>query len=273
MNKIYSTAHLMGGLGNQMFQIAHSVCQGWKNNIESVFKPVSYTPMQGNQPKKYINNVFRNINFVDNIEIGEILREESWNQPNIKPVWDKTIEFYGYFQSSKNFLGYENEIKKLFEPTDYFINKISEIYPQISLENTLSIHIRRGDYLNITNVLPIIDKTYIEFCLDSIPNYSHIFIFSDDKEWVKRNINYPNSTIVEGLEDYEELWMISLCKNNIMSNSSFSWWGSFLNKNNEKIVMVPDIWFGDNGPRPYDNIYEPYHKKIKVKLNNGNLII
>ncbi len=89
---------------------------------------------------------------------------------------------------------------------------------------------------------------------------------------VRDNLNYEESTIVEGLEDYEELWSISFCQNNIMSNSSFSWWGSYLNKNNNKKVFVPSIWFGPNGEKNYQDIYEKEWIKINVNFKNGKLI-
>ena len=126
--------------------------------------------------------------------------------------------------------------------------------------NTLSLHIRRGDYLKINHVLPIIDKSYIEYCVSQFQNYSKLLIFSDDKEWAKNNLNFENSIIVENLEDYEELWLMSLCDNNIMSNSTFSWWASYINKKNNR-VLCPSIWFGPSGHKNYDNIFEPTWEK------------
>ena len=75
-----------------------------------------------------------------------------------------------------------------------------------------------------------------------------------------------------GLEDYEELWAISLCNHNIMSNSSFSWWGSYLNKNKDKRIFVPSLWFGPKGEKNFDDVYEPEWEKINVLYNNGKLI-
>lgn len=271
MKKIFSTAALMGGLGNQMFQIAHATAQGLKNGVDSVFLRQAYTPMGNHQPTKYLNNIFKKINFVDNIDIEEHLHEESWNTSNINPVWTKTICFNGYFQSDKNFLGFNENIIDLFSPPEEFKSKIIQSFPKINENNTLSLHIRRGDYQKISNVLPIIDKTYIDECLRLFGNYSHLFIFSDDKDWVKQNLNYPNSSLVEGLDDYEEMWMISMCKNNIISNSSFSWWGSFLNTNKDKKVFTPSVWFGPGGPSPYDSVYEKEHIKVNVIYDNGYL--
>ena len=191
---------------------------------------------------------------------------------NIDVMYFKPIEYYGYFQSSKNFMNHSEKIKKIFEPTESFIKNIKTKYPQVFEKNSVSIHVRRGDYLTIQDILPVVDKTYIDKCVSEIKNIGPILIFSNDKEWVKNNLNYENSTVVEGLEDYEELWLISLCKNNIMSNSSFSWWGSYLNKNENKKTFVPSVWFGPNGEKNYEDIYENGWNRINVNYKNGKLI-
>lgn len=271
MGNIISTAYLMGGLGNQMFQMAHAICQGWKHNIPTKFRPSSYTPMQANQPTKYLNNIFRNIEFTN--DIADTIRIEcGWGYTPINPSWETSVEFFGYFQSHKNFLGYDEKIKELFQPNEEFVNKVNSLFPEIKNEGTISLHIRRGDYTTISHVLPVIDKTYIDEALKQNGNYTTLFIFSDDVEWVKQNLFYTNQIIVTGLEDYEEMWLISLCKNNIMSNSTFSWWGSFLNKNPNKRVFVPNKWFGPSGENYYQDIYIDSWIKINVEYLNGKLI-
>jgi hypothetical protein len=269
MGEIISTAYLMGGLGNQMFQISHSFAQSLKNNVKPVFRKWAYTPMQANQPTKYLKNIYRNLEFTDDDISVLRIYENSWNDANLNFEFNTNIEFYGYFQSSKNFFDYGEIIKKLFEPSEYFLNKIHNKYN--SFENSIAIHIRRGDYLSISHVLPVIDKSYIDHCLSKFNNYSKIYIFTDDKEWAKNNLNYENSIIVDDLEDYEEMWMISLCENIIMSNSTFSWWGAYLYKEKNKI-FCPSLWFGPSGENPHFNIFEKKWDIINVKYNNGLLI-
>jgi hypothetical protein len=270
MNNIFYTTYLMGGLGNQMFQIAHTYSQGLRKSIIVKFRPSAYTPMQANQPTKYTNNIFRNINF-ETFTSKLVSISSEWKFKEINPPIDQVIEFFGYFQSNKNFYGFDNQIRELFEPTDDFIVKIKNLYPEILSQKNVSLHIRRGDYLTISDILPTISKSYIESCLNKIREYDNIFVFSDDKDWIKKNINYEKIIFVEGLEDYEELWTISLCHTNIMSNSSFSWWGSFLNKNENKKIYCPSIWFGPKGEKDYQDIYINDWIKVDTFYENGEI--
>jgi hypothetical protein len=262
----------MGGLGNQMFQMAKAISESIEHNLPCYFRNQSFIPMEGRQPTNYKNNIFRKILF-DDTKIPTIrINEHSFSYIKTKYVYNQSTEFYGYFQSSKNFLSHEKKIIEIFSPDKNFINKIKQKYPKIFEKDSLSVHVRRGDYLSITNVLPVIDKTYIDKCIDTIGHYSNVFIFSNDKGWVKTNLNYKNMTIVDELEDYEELWAMSLCNHNIMSNSSFSWWGSYLNINNNKKVFVPSVWFGPNGEKNYQDVYESDWIKINVEFKNGFLV-
>lgn len=271
MSKNFYTASLMGGLGNQMFQVAHAYCQGLKYDVKSLFSPSSSTPNQGYQPSKYLSNIFRKVDF-SGVK-GPTVRafEKNWNNPN--PDFDpkKSIDFYGYYQGTNNFLGYDEEVRTLFCPTSEFVEKIKSIFPDVLNENSVSVHVRRGDYSRFPDVHSMIDVSYINFCIEQIKNKNKVYIFSDDKEWVKKIFVESNYVIVDGLEDFEELWMISLCHHNIMSCSSFSWWGSFLNTRENRLTYVPSLWFGPNGPKEFNNIYEKNWNIINVKNINGIL--
>jgi hypothetical protein len=266
MSKLISS-HLKGGLGNQLFQAAHAIAQGKISNRDVVFLPKSQTPMQGRQTKNYVDNIFRNLTFVQNLDGFKLVSEKTWEFNKVSILDNNTI-FDGYFQSSKNFFGYDDHIKNIFSPTNEFIEQMFDIYPQLDLENTLSIHIRRGDCFLNPDIHPIATEKYVEKALSEIGVYSHVFIFSDDKDWVKNNLKFSNTTYIDD-EDYKELWLMSLCKNNIIVNSTFSWWGSFLNKNPNKKIIAPSIWFGPRGPKIYKDIYEPYWKIIEVTYENG----
>ena len=247
------TSFLQGGLGNQMFQISNVISESRKYGMEYKFMPQAYTPMQAFQPSKYANNIFRNIDL-------SMTEDEYAN----------SLVLNGYFQSVEYFKEIGSDIKKIFSPSSDFFNKIYQSYPDLSCNGTLSIHIRRGDYLTISDILPVVDISYINKAIEMIGDYSKVFVFSDDKNWAKENFNNNNFTVVEDLEDYEELWMMSLCMNNIISNSTFSWWGSFLNRNVSKKVVAPSLWTGPKGPN-MDEIYLDSFIKVPVFYSNGFL--
>ena len=88
---MFITSFLMGGLGNQMFQIAKSLSEGYENNIEVFFRPTSYIPMHGNQPSKYLNNIFRNVVF-KNIDVStERISEQTWEYKKIDVMYFKPV--------------------------------------------------------------------------------------------------------------------------------------------------------------------------------------
>jgi hypothetical protein len=270
MEKIF-TSFLMGGLGNQLFQVANCISQSNEKNAKAKFRKNSWTPMQGKNAEFYSNNIFSKLDFVGDIDNLIRVSEKSFSFSELDIPENCNIEFHGYFQSGKYFKNYKNEISHYFSPDSEFVKKITEKYPQIILDNTVSIHIRRGDYLNFPHIHPTIDISYINEAIHQIGKYSFIFVFSDDKEWVLSNLKFDNMIIVEGNEDYEDLWMMSLCKNNIISNSSFSWWASFLNKNPNKKIISPSIWFGPGGQQDYHDVFEDNFIKINTIYKEGNL--
>ena len=103
-----------------------------------------------------------------------------------------------------------------------------------------------------------------------IKDYQHLFLFGDDKEWLLQNFHGENITLINE-EDYVDMWIMSLCKHNIIPNSTFSWWAAFLNKNNNKKIIVPSIWFGPNGPQNYYDMYESDWTKMDVVYSDGEL--
>lgn len=158
----------------------------------------------------------------------------------------------GYFQSEKYFLKYKNEILKRFEIKSKLKPKTLETLNYITAVNSVSLHIRRGDYVN--NPKHYIDpEVYYQNAMAIIESKIEtpvFFIFSDDINWVKENMTFKYKTFFidfnDALSNFEDLKLMSTCKNNIITNSSFSWWGAWLNKNENKIVIAPKEWFNDD---------------------------
>ena len=266
----YISAHLMGGLGNQLFEAAHALAQGWKHNREVVFFPDSWTPGQGRNAKNYVENVFRNLNFSDKIEGFTHVYEGPFEYSEVNPL-DSNTSFYGYYQSTKNWFGFDDRIRDILQPSPELVKELMDKYPQLSQPNTLSLHVRRSEYLQFPEIHPTISLEYIQEALKKIGEYSTVFVFSDDHEFVKQNLDFPNVIYVNESEDWRELYLMGLCQNHIISNSTFSWWGVFLNKNLNKKIVAPSTWFGPKGPNAKD-IYESYWDVVETKWEEGGVI-
>ena len=146
----------------------------------------------------------------------------------------------------------------LFRPDVDIVKYIDTKYGDIlNKEETISIHIRRGDYLEKEDRHPVCRMEYYQAAIEYIDTFnSPIFIiFSDDIEWCKKHFIGDNYIFIQDEEDYIDLYLMSLCKHNIIANSSFSWWGAWLNKNINKKVIAPQNWFGVNKRLPTQDIY------------------
>jgi hypothetical protein len=159
----------------------------------------------------------------------------------------------GYWQSEKYFKDIEEVIRREFtfksDPEAW--NKV--VAQSILCTNAVSLHVRRGDYVSnplTSEVHGTCSIEYYRHAVDLIAEQCyqpHFYIFSDDQEWVKSNLvfSFPTTYIDKnsGESSFEDLRLMSLCKHNVIANSSFSWWGAWLNSNPGKIVVGPKSWF------------------------------
>lgn len=236
---------LMGGLGNMMFQIATAYATSLRYN-KSFFcdKVMSIIPHK--HYTYYKDNIFKKINFIDKNEKYYFYNEGDFSYHEI-PNIEGDVELSGYFQSEKYFSDFRNEVIELFLPDDNTKNKIDSFFKDYNNINTCSIHIRRGDYVGLKDYH---ENQSIDYYKESVQHFGEdclFLIFSDDVNWCKENFNFiENKIFIENFLDYEELYLMSLCKNNIIANSTFSWWGAWLNKNENKKIICPKKWFGDS---------------------------
>ncbi len=151
----------------------------------------------------------------------------------------------GWFQSEKYFSSIQNIIREELTPRQKpdISDRLSRI---VSDEKSVSLHVRRGDYEKIGLALP---KAYYLKAMDTIEktiNNPQYIVFSDDTSWVKRKINRGNMIFaneIDELVDVDELYLMSKCRSHIISNSTFGWWGAWLDKNEDKIVIAPKTWY------------------------------
>ncbi len=156
----------------------------------------------------------------------------------------------GFFQSESYFIEIQKQIRKYYEFPANMNCFFQKYYNIIQTSNSVSLHIRRGDYLTFLD-FGVLNTTYysnaLKYVRQNIPNI-HVLVFSDDIKWAKTNMKELMNekwTFVEDTSDFDDLCLMSMCKHNIIANSSFSWWGAWLNNNPTKIVVSPAQWFAN----------------------------
>jgi len=282
INKI--TINILGGLGNQLFQICTLLSYCKDNN-----KIFYFLNKSTNCPRKktYYNNLLPSLsNYLEDIPIidnsyNEIRGCSFNNIPNVS----NNIILNGYFQSYKYFNSNKEYLFELLQ-----INNIKKIYnSNYDYKNTISIHFRLGDYLNLQFNHHVL---YIDYYINSL---NKLIIDTNKNDWnvlyfyelenydlieskiniLKTNfINLNFISIDTKLDDWEQLIIMSLCTHNIIANSTFSWFAAYFNNNDNKLIYYPDVWFGiDIDTHNYSN-NESYVEDlfmddwIKIKSNN-----
>jgi hypothetical protein len=246
MSLTYINLGKNGRLGNQMFQIASTIGVALKNKIDYYF-PDWVCHESKVEYHKFFSKKLPTLNF--NNQIINIF-ETQFNYKDIKiNDHNKIYSLNGYFQSEKYFKEYENTIRSYFTPIEEIQLEVDLKYGKI-LKNSCSIHIRRGDYLGQMSHHPIQLLEYYHKGVEKIygKNIDNInfLIFSDDIDWCKKNIILPNIHFIENNINIIDMFLMSKCENNIIANSSFSWWGAWLNKNKNKKIIAPKKWFGES---------------------------
>ena len=166
------------------------------------------------------------------------------------------LYFKGFYQSERFFKDVEGEVRQAFAFDLNKANAESQTLARQIQENphAVSLHVRRGDYMEpkfYKRYGTVCSQAYfqraVEMMLAQVPQ-AHFYIFSDDVEWVQQNLRLPRATVVScnrGADSWQDMMLMSLCRHNIICNSTFSWWGAWLNANPEKRVIAPSRWLAD----------------------------
>lgn len=266
-----------GGLGNQMFQYAFYEYIK-KNNDEMYVDVEGYKTYYAHNGYE-LNRVFNidvpiaSVKQLKSVSINkdsllskvirkifkvELSRQSEFSEKllNMMVVNDKIsqdIYFDGYWQNSKYVSDVEEILRKKFVFRNVIGNKNIELLDMIKNSNSISIHIRRGDYLSEPGLFDVCNIEYycnaIMEIKKQIGENLKFFVFSDDPEWCRRNMYMiSNETYIDWNkkeDSWIDMYLMSQCKHNIIANSSFSWWGAWLNENKEKIVVMPKNWRND----------------------------
>ena len=256
------TCTLLGGLGNQLFQIITTISLSLDKRCDYCFD-ISSHPLGIPRRKSYWFTFLRNLNHYYTKESSSciVIKEISFNYHPFIGNYDinKLYSLYGYFQSYKYF---DHNKQKIFDLLD--LNKIKNNLSQnINLDflNMISIHFRIGDYKLKQGEHPVLPIQYyinslrfIQNKLENFKNLKILYVFDEaDHKDINQNIDilkdhFPNEFIPidNKLSDWQQLIVMSLCKYNVVANSSFSWWGSYFNQNDQSIICYPSVWFGPN---------------------------
>ena len=246
---VYITSRFAGALGNQMFEIAAAYSLGLDLGVKvkASLRDGIYTLHQdwNDRIPKYLSTIFRKLEFTDETFNGQIYEEPHFHYKPISWKCDTNLRLHGHFQSQDYFNHNRDAILDLFEPTDEVKNHIEDKYGHLLEKNCVSIHIRRKEYKDTANDFhPLCSKEYYENAMNYFPDADVFLIFSDEIGWCKENLKNPKFVFIENESDINDLYLMAMCKNNIIANSSYSWWSAWLNTNKNKKIIAPSPWFG-----------------------------
>jgi hypothetical protein len=269
-----------GGLGNQMFQyaIARAYAEKYSTEFKLDIRSLGSVSVYGYELERVFNidesiakskDLLKVLSFAKNKYIYKIISKlNKWIKINKNILIEEKLKYDqklmlrtgnlyldGYWQSHKYFIDYLDKIKQDFN----FKNELSELNielkDKIHNSNSVSIHVRRGDYIANNNLINFAcPLEYYTKSMDLIskevenPSY---FVFSDDINWARSNIKSTEKIyfidINIGRNSYIDMQLMSYCCHHIIANSTFSWWGAMLSKNSTGIKIMPKKWFKDEG--------------------------
>jgi hypothetical protein len=241
-----------------MFQIAAIENMGYRSgllagyphvdkNIDDLTKPQACSSEYNG--REYFK-IFRNFDWHKNHD-KDMRIDRTINVPfEYTPITPQDHTCYkGYFQSEKYFPD-RDFILNLFEPADYIVEKLVK-YKEIIGDNKASIHVRRGDYIKLSQIYNVLDMNYYNEAMKilGLCGVTEYLVFSNDIEWCKNNFSGGQFNFITE-DSFTTLYLMSKCKYQIIANSAFSWWGAWLNNNPNKQIIAPRKWF--NSPEYND---------------------
>jgi len=248
--------YIEGGLGNMLSQFAFTLAKAkdesvdygflnYKRNLEIIREK------HNADVDSYENTILRNISFSGTPDaVGAMPRIEHFCPFEYRdiPYEQDCYNFYkGYFHSELYHRNQDDYLNSILKPTDEIDRLLKWKYPFLFKFNCLSMHVRRGDYLSLPNHHPVMDPDYYHRAVKLFSNIDKILVITNDIDWCYKNLTDSRIIYIEE-PDWLSLYIMSYCKNHIIANSSFSWWGARLaeifNKNQNINVVYPKKWFG-----------------------------
>jgi len=242
--KPFVVGNLKNQLGNQMFTIAATLALAWDHDAEAFFPD-----LKGKEGWNLSEN-YQKVFFRLNAENPPRDVQADYQEPihSYRPIpFTPDMQISGFFQSAKYFDHHRERIVELFQPSSEILESLKKKHAEIlNHPKTVAIHVRtyfredpRRAFFHLCN------RDYFERAMALFPDEDTLFVvFSDQMWWCKFAFGNSNRQVVfiEDQDYLHDFYLISLCKHQIISNSSFSWWAAYLNQNPEKIVIAPANW-------------------------------
>lgn len=268
---------LWGGLGNQFFQYAIGRSLSLANQSELVFDLSWYYQFSKSKtPRLYelsryliagrVAGATERLTYRARNSLsfrGIRLLPRNWTyfreqilhfDPSVQSL-SGDIYLDGYWQSHRYFEGIEESIRKELTPATPFGSSDEAVRQHMASTNSISVHVRRGDYISNGAAAAYHGTCSVEYYQSAISSLSalvdrpHFFVFSDEPDWAKTNLSFVGGvTFVDhnGIDSaFQDLRLMSHCQHHIIANSSFSWWGAWLNPKPNKRVIAPRQWYAD----------------------------
>jgi hypothetical protein len=266
----------MGRLGNQMFQFAAAIGIAKERGFEVGIPIENCTREIGNGPIDVNTGLTTNVK-CDLTDCFNIPSKYLMPMSEINPQYiyyegdfkfnpqvlslNPNTDLSGYFQTEKYFKKYQEEILEIFTFKKEYEEEskkilLEKVHPFSSGKNIVSLHVRRGDYTLYPNHHPVCSDDYYQSAIEKFDLKNSLFlVFSDDIEWCKKKFEGSNFIFSDIEDPYVDLSIMSMCDHHIIANSSFSWWGAWLNRSKNKKVIAPSRWFGPAMNKDTSEIY------------------
>lgn len=191
-----------------------------------------------------------------------------------RPLPDTSLEEWfvkGFFQSSR-YLD-DKKVRAVFEPCENRVQNIMTKYGEwLKRPNVCGVHVRRGDYLTLLHSHPFVGERFFRKAIAKLADSDDFIVCSDDIGWCKsffaKTFPQKRFLFIEGTDEINDLYLLSLCSHNIISNGTFGWWTGWLNANKNKRVLAPSLWFGFVFKRLGYDWSDLYYEGVEVIDNN-----
>lgn len=238
-----------GRLGNQLFEVAATLAVAAKSGDVAVFPPWAYA------------HCFRHPVRTEHLPPGSCT---VWEQPTFhySPLpAHPNLDLFGYFQSERFFAEVADQVRYHFQPSEAVERELDDRFGDLDAERCVAVHVRRGDYVGADGHFPLVPLHYYFQAAHLFGSDWRYLLVSDDLAWCRSHLlpllPRGRACLAPEAPDYLHLFLLARCAHQIIANSTFSWWGAWLNSNPHKVVVAPRPWFGPALPCDTTDLIPP----------------